>query len=60
MMCTVGTIKVDVAYKIINNFNWNLKKKKSPYQPKKKKSHVNIRILKKEKKLISQILKKKN
>ena len=36
MMCTVGTIKVDVAYKIINNFNWNLKKKK-PLSTKKKK-----------------------
>ena len=59
-MCTVGTIKVDVTYKIINNFNLNLKKKKPLSTKKKKKSHVNIRILKKEKKLISQILKKKN
>ena len=38
MMCTVGTIKVDVAYKIINNFNWNLKKKKAPINQKKKKA----------------------
>ena len=54
MICTVGTIKVDVAYKIINNFNWNLKKKKPLSTKKKKKSHVSI-----EKKLISQILKEK-
>ena len=37
-MCTVGTIKVDVAYKIINNFNLNLKKKKAPINQKKKKA----------------------